>query len=419
MLDLLSVSPNYMDFFPNRDNSLLVGGPSVSEYSGTDLSTVDLIVDAVYSGYKTDKGGIADPLVKLVGVSRQGGFRYRGSKESPTLLVLTSNLSEPDWPDELDETTGRFTYYGDNREPGRLLHETPRFGNRLLKVIFDLIHCGQRDKVPPVLIFTTEGSGRSFRFRGLAVPGHPTLPASEDLIAIWKTTGVQRFQNYRAIFTILDEAIISREWVNSIGSGVATSCGEPKSWQSWVMTGSVNALLAPRTLLIRSKAEQLPSSEEDRSLIEVIRNRYREDPTGFEVCAGAITRLLLPEVSRIEITRPWRDGGRDGIGTLRLGQGPASINVVFALEAKCYSPTNSVGVREVSRLISRIKNREFGVLVTTSYVDKQAYAEVIDDGHPVILVTASDIVRLLRCTGYSSPTLVESWMAGFSKHGSN
>jgi hypothetical protein len=220
------------------------------------------------------------------------------------------------------------------------------------------------------------------------------------------------------MFTILDEAIISREWVKSIGSGLANPEEEPKSWRSWVMTGSVDALLAPKTLLVRSKAEQLPASNEDRDLIDVIRNRYKEDPTGFEACAGAITRLLLPDVSRLDITRPWRDGGRDGIGTLRLGRGLASINVVFALEAKCYSAKNSVGVREVSRLISRIKNREFGVLVTTSFVDKQAYSEVIDDGHPVILVTASDIVRLLRSAGYSSPALVESWLAGFSKHSS-
>lgn len=388
----------------------------MNEYTGSSLSTADLIVDAVYSGFRTDKGGIADPLVKLVGVSRQGGFRYRGTKECPTLLVLTSNLSEPDWPDELDETTGRFTYYGDNREPGRLLHETPRFGNKLLKAIFDRMHCGQRDQVPPVLIFTTEGSGRSFRFRGLAIPGHPTLPATEDLIAIWKTTGLQRFQNYRAIFTILDEATISRDWVNSIGSGHADLNREPASWGSWVKTGTVDALLAPKSLMVRSKAEQLPATEEDRALIEVIRNRYKDDPTAFEMCAGAITRLLLPDVTHLDITRPWRDGGRDGIGALRLGRGLASINVVFALEAKCYSSNNSVGVRDVSRLISRIKNREFGVLVTTSFIDKQAYSEVIDDGHPVILVTARDIVGILRSAGYSSPPLVESWIEGFSRH---
>jgi Restriction endonuclease len=42
---------------------------------------------------------------------------------------------------------------------------------------------------------------------------------------------------------------------------------------------------------------------------------------------------------------------------------------------------NSVGVKELARLISRIKHREFGVLVTTSYVNEQAYREVRDDGH--------------------------------------
>ncbi|MCP1762460.1 O-acetyl-ADP-ribose deacetylase (regulator of RNase III) [Bradyrhizobium japonicum] len=36
------------------------------------------------------------------------------------------------------------------------------------------------------------------------------------------------------------------------------------------------------------------------------------------------------------------------------------------LEAKCYGSGNSVGVREMSRLISRLRHRQFGVLVTTS-----------------------------------------------------
>jgi hypothetical protein len=384
---------------------------AVSEYSGVELSSIDLVVDAVYKGYKTDKGGIADPLVKLVGVSRQGGFRYRGTRERPTLLVRTSNLAEPDWPDELDEPTGRFTYYGDNRHPGRQLHDTPRFGNLLLKNLFDCTHNGRRDQVPPVLIFTTEGPGRSFRFRGLAVPGHPAVPATEDLVAVWKTTASQRFQNYRAVFTILEEAVIPREWVHAAGAGT-TGGHMPKAWRTWLETGVAKPLIAPRTQLIRSKTEQLPSSAEDNSLITVVRDRYKDDPFGFEACAGAITKLLLPDMSRLDLTRPWRDGGRDGIGTVRLGRGPASIEVVFALEAKCYGLANSVGVREVSRLISRIKHREFGVLVTTSFVDRQAYQEVTDDGHPVILVTARDIVALLRFAGYGTPSHVEAWLDG-------
>ena len=380
-------------------------------FSGEQLVQVDLVVDAVYAGYRTYRGGMADPLVSLVGVSRQGGFRYRGTRERPTVLVLTSNLAEPEWPDQLDETTGTFIYYGDNRHPGRLLHDTPRFGNQLLRQIFDWAHLGQRHLVPPILIFTTEATGRTFRFRGLAVPGSPALASTEDLVALWKTTEGQRFQNYKAVFTVLDEAVISRAWVHAVGRGGASELA-PDAWKSWVATGGIRPLMAPRSLLIRNKTEQLPSTPDDLALIEAIRQRYKENPYGFEACAGALTRLLLPDVSRLDLTRPWRDGGRDGIGRLRIGRGLAAIEVDFALEAKCYAANNAVGVREVSRLISRIKHREFGVLVTTSYIDRQAYQEVTDDGHPVILVAAQDIVGLLRSAGLQTPTQVEAWLDG-------
>lgn len=31
------------------------------------LQQVDLLVEAVYAGYKTDRGGVADPVVSLTG----------------------------------------------------------------------------------------------------------------------------------------------------------------------------------------------------------------------------------------------------------------------------------------------------------------------------------------------------------------
>lgn len=379
------------------------------EYTGKDLLRADLVVDALYKGYRTDKGGMADPLVGLVGVSRQGGFRYRGSRQSPTLLVLTSNLAEVDWPDELDETTGRFVYYGDNRQPGRQLHDTPRFGNQLLKTVFDLTHGGHRDQVPPILIFTSEGPGRCFRFRGLAVPGYPSLPGTQDLVAIWKTVGNERFQNYRAEFTILDAAMIDRDWVHAMATG--TSGGTPpEAWMRWVKAGVAEPLVAPRAKLVRSRLEQLPSSKEDDALINVIRDRYKGNEFAFEACAGELAKLVLRNISRLDLTRPWRDGGRDAIGTLAIGRGPASIDIQFALEAKCYAPTNSVGVKEMSRLISRIKHREFGVLVTTSFVSDQAYKEIVEDGHPVIVIVARDIVAQLRSSGYGTTRQVKAWL---------
>lgn len=70
---------------------------------------------------------------------------------------------------------------------------------------------------------------------------------------------------------------------------------------------------------------------------------------------------------------------------------------------------NSVGVKEMSRLISRIRYRQFGIMVTTSYVHKQAYEEVIEDGHPILIVSASDIARILRHNSIMSND-VDEWL---------
>ena len=71
-------------------------------------------------------------------VDSQGGFRYRGKvKGKLELLVLTTSMNDPDWPDALDPETGIFTYFGDNKKPGRDIHDTGRDGNLILKTIFE------------------------------------------------------------------------------------------------------------------------------------------------------------------------------------------------------------------------------------------------------------------------------------------
>ena len=95
-------------------------------------------------------------------------------------------------------------------------------------------------------------------------------------------------------------------------------------------------------------------------------------------------------------TRPSKDGGRDGIGEYRiLNNLSVGLKTTFALEAKCYSLSNSVGVKETSRLISWIKHREFGVFVTTSYVANQAYEEIVEDNHPIAIISGADIIDIL------------------------
>lgn len=328
------------------------------------------------------------------------------------MLVLTSSMDDPDWPDALDRETGIFTYYGDNKKPGRELHETGRHGNLILRNIFSSSRSGLlgREEVPPIFLFASTRSWRDFQFLGLAVPGAADLEAAEELVAIWRTAGGNRFQNYRARFTVLDAPIISRVWIDSIIAGQRDDRFAPDAWRHWMRTGQRRPLIATRSLEWRSRHEQMPQDREGQEIIRTIQAHFRDRPHAFEYCAAAIAKLMIREVATLDVTRPSRDGGRDAIGQMRVGTGPSAILVDFALEAKCHT-TGAVGVKEMSRLISRLRHRQFGVLVTTTCVDRQAYKEIKEDGHPIIVISAVDIVELLRASGRGSAGMVATWLA--------
>jgi hypothetical protein len=383
-----------------------------------ELSTSSLYVDAVYEGGRSGNFG-DDPFPALLSMSNQGGFRFRGDlSRKLEMVLLTSTFSDPDWPDALDRETGVFTYYGDNKKPGRALHDTGRGGNTLLKQLFENAHGGLqgRLRVPPVFLFARSGGGwRDSVFLGLAVPGASDLTLSEDLVAIWRTAGGRRFQNYRARFTVLDAAVVDRRWIDGIIAGRPDLELAPPAWRVWVESGVRKPLRATRSIEHRSKREQLPDDPEGLAMIQVIRDHFSSSPHAFEHCAAAIARLMAPDIATLDVTRPSRDGGRDGVGQLRVGTGPGAILVDFALEAKCYGEGNAVGVREMSRLISRLRHRQFGILVTTSWVDAQAYKEIKEDQHPIIVIAAADIVTLLRSSGRSNRAVVGEWLAaGFT-----
>jgi hypothetical protein len=379
----------------------------------SDLPTADLHIDAIYQGGRSGNFG-DDPLPGLLSMSNQGGFRYRGDLSGTLeMVVLTSTFDDPDWPDALDMETGIFTYYGDNKKPGHALHETGRGGNKLLKRLFEDAHSGLdgRLRVPPVFLFArAEGGWRDMTFLGLAVPGASDLSLSEDLVAIWRVKDGKRFQNYRARFTVLNVPVVERSWLDSMIKGQPDTNLAPDAWRAWISSGQRRPLRPTRSVEYRSRDEQLPTDPDGLAMIQAIRDHFRENPHGFEHCAAALARLMSPEIADLDVTRPSRDGGRDALGQLRIGKGPGAILVDFALEAKCYG-SQSVGVREMSRLISRLRHRQFGILVTTSWVDRQAYREIKEDQHPIIIIAAVDIVVLLRQSGRSGPAAVSAWLA--------
>lgn len=376
------------------------------------LAGADLYVDATYEGGTAGTFG-DDPISRLLPCGNRGGFRVatRPSDRRHALVVLYSTLADSDWPDQLDLDLGRFIYYGDNKHPGHELHQTHRGGNRLLRQAFDATHASppRRDEIPPFFVFTKGALGRDVVFRGLAIPGAPDLSPTDDLVAIWRTTADQRFQNYRATFTLLDTGgVIPRAWITDLITGAPNSAGAPTAWREWINRGRYEPLRAPRTRLFRTIEDQRPQTPEDEAIIATV-HRHFTDPHDFEACAAAIWRMYAPS-SDYTLTAPSRDGGRDAYGYYKLGPEADPIRLDFALEAKCYGPDNGVGVRELSRLISRLRHRQFGVLVTTSYLAPQAYEELRDDDHPVVVICARDIVEILRRQGIATATQVEAWL---------
>lgn len=225
----------------------------------------------------------------------------------------------------------------------------------------------------------------------------------------------QKFQNYEAYFTILDTKGkgISRDWIKSLSENHSASIDiAPDVWKKFISQGrdGIEALKVPKIIHIPSKYDQLQCDDEGKKCVDAIREHYKDNPHGFELCAMDLLMKMDNHFVDFNLTRPWRDGGRDAIGYYSINSGGkvnASIKIDCALEVKCYAENNGVGVKQMSRLISRIRYRQFGVLITTSYVDKQAYQEVVEDGHPILVVTATDIARILRINSITSENIDE------------
>lgn len=370
-----------------------------------ELQHSDLLVDSIYEGGQSGNVG-DDPIGKILPVGNQGGFRFAGSEANLKYLILYTSGEDAEWPDNIDIETGVFKYYGDNKKPGNDLHSTKKKGNLILKSLFDSLHSvnNPRKSIPPIFIFEktpTKNSQRSVRFRGLCVPGTINHDSTQDLIAVWKSSNGLRFQNYAAFFTILNIPRISREWLNDLNYGNRITSNTPLEYINFVDKGKYKPLLSEKSVSFRTVNEQLPQSQIQKDLLKIIFKHFEKNPRTFEFFAADIFMMSNSNVIIDEVTRGVKDGGRDAIGRLKIGLDIDPIFSEFSLEAKCYNPglneakINTVGVKETSRLISRIKNRQFGVLVTTSAIAAEAYKEVRSDGHPIIFICGYDLVRIL------------------------
>lgn len=376
------------------------------------LKEANLIIDEIYCGGSASNIG-AEVLSKLTGCGNSKGFRPVNNKKTKknAYCILFSTGEHEDWKDYLDTELGRFVYYGDNNKEGNSLHGTRKDGNEILRNCFGKLKNDDRKNIMPFFIFKKEKlkTKRDVRFLGLAIPGDNRLSEEEQLVSVWSQHDGKRYQNYRAVFSILNVGEIDRRWLDDLKNGVENSQYAPKEWIKWQETGKCTYLTSKKVVNYRKKKEQIPQNKEDLKMIEEIYN-YFPDACDFEACAAQIAQLMDKNIISFQLTRAVKDGGRDAIGKYRIGVDKSNILVEFALEAKRYQLNDSVGVKETSRLISRIRHREFGILVTTSYVDLQAYKEIVEDNHPIIIISAIDIVEILKKAGIKTSKDVKEWL---------
>ncbi len=100
-------------------------------------------------------------------------------------------------------------------------------------------------------------------------------------------------------------------------------------------------------------------NEDGEKCLEIIRNHYKNNPTDFEACAIDLIQKMDPNFE-IKPTRSVKDGGRDEIGIYRISTGGKSnypLEIDCSIEVKCYAKNNGVKVKEMYRLISRLRHR--------------------------------------------------------------
>lgn len=334
------------------------------------------------------------------GIQNAGGFRFKSkinhSKEiiNAAFVLLVTSFAEHEWPDNLDRVSGIFTYFGDNRKPGKSIEDTHIGGNRFLSQTYKNVHSCNRENVSPLLCFEIVKDKYTYmKFLGLAAPGATSLSSLEDLTAVWRFNGGQRFQNYKALLTILNEEYIRWDWLDDLVEGVlpVESKNCPDSWTKWVEKGLYNARQCREKQIPRTNEQQLPNSSLEKKVLDMLLELTERE---FEFAAKRLLMLMDNRFTNLRVVPGSEEEGRDVIGFYEIGHGLHKVPIEVFVEAKKLN-TIKVGVKSMYRLISKLKHRNIGVFLTTSVFDEAVQKELIENKHPVLLISGGDIAKIL------------------------
>ncbi|MFC4551392.1 MULTISPECIES: HNH endonuclease [Halorussus] len=190
-----------------------------------------------------DKGSPKNPedeFLRLIrgplktGIKNTGGIRDLSSQvtDDPAAIVIVSNDTgvsqyEDPWQDVLAVSLGHIDYWGDAKK-GNPYDESQQ--NEKVKRAFDQAARGNRDRVPPILVFRKPRSG-VVQFCGLCVPDHIEVDQYADAAG-------NHVPNYLFHLTILNTDTVSPTWMHN---RVRADSDEraPEVWKTWVKTGEV------------------------------------------------------------------------------------------------------------------------------------------------------------------------------------
>jgi hypothetical protein len=326
------------------------------------------------------------------GISNAGGIRPLLTRdgELAALILITHEVRGPShnpWEDFVDLRSGTIRYWGDAKyHEIRRLDDFP--GNKRLVEIMGHVAHRRWSSIPPIMHFSKPQAG-IVRFNGVC--------SLRNLDLGWYEDRGYPVQNYIAQLDILAISEVSRDWVSALVNREQAT-DEPSAWRRYSRKGSVDRMdiYASRIL---SRIKQLPA---EGSPDEEILSQLREfEPDEFEQYMVGVLQDAAEAAAAthtIRKTRKSRDGGFDFEGSMTLLP-PLNYKVRLKGEVKRYSPTTSVGPKDVARLVARLHRGEFGVFVTTSYFTDACQKEILHDGYPVELVYGRRLIEMLRASG--------------------
>ena len=168
------------------------------------------------------------------GIKNTGGIRDLSyeAEDGCAALVLVSNdegvsQHEDPWQDDLNVSAGYIEYWGDAKA-GHLYDESEQ--NAKIKRAFENAAHGNRDEVPPILVFRKPKSG-VVQFCGLCVPSAVEVREYHD------QSGVQ-IPNYLFHFTILNVQKVPVAWLHDRAND-RDDQRAPDEWTEWIEEGVI------------------------------------------------------------------------------------------------------------------------------------------------------------------------------------